>query len=77
VATKRCAARTRDLSFEASDAFCNKLDELAAKTGDSTGEVLVKSLALLSLAIQARDQGKRLVITGNGDNSPSVEVTDF
>ena len=48
------------------------LSQLSLETGDSEGELLLKSVALLVMALRAKKQGKRLVIAGD---STTEELT--
>jgi hypothetical protein len=48
------------------------LSQLAAETGDSEAELLLKSVSLLVIALRAKRQGKQIVITGD---STAEEIT--
>lgn len=51
-----------EIVLAVSPEFDALLAGLADETGDSQGDVLVKSLALMAIAIQAKRQGKPLVV---------------
>jgi hypothetical protein len=60
------------LDIVVSEGFKKTLSQLALETSDTQPDILVKSLALLVIALRAKRQGKRLVISGN---TSTEEVT--
>ncbi|MDX6575126.1 MAG: hypothetical protein QOE96_1079 [Blastocatellia bacterium] len=61
-----------EIFFDASPGFESLLSGLARETGDSEGDILVKSLALMAIAIQAKKQGKALVIKSGEHNFTEI-----
>lgn len=53
------------LGIKVSQGFASSLAQLSIETGDSEADLLLKSVALLVIALRAKKQGKRLVIAGN------------
>ncbi len=46
-------------SLDVSEGFDRVLEDLAEKTGRSRSEVLVKAVALMAIAVEAKEQGKK------------------
>jgi hypothetical protein len=63
-----------DLGIGVSPGFKAALSQLSLETGDSEADLLVKSIALLIIALRAKKQGKRVVIAGD---STTKEITGF
>ncbi len=61
------------LGIQVSPGFKAALSQLSLETGDSEADLLVKSVALLVIALRAKKQGKRVVIAG--DSGITEDVT--
>lgn len=57
------------ISLTATPGFFALLDELSGKLGDDWGKTILRALALLKTAVDAKDEGKRVAILDDGDNS--------
>lgn len=53
------------LGIQVPPGFRAALVQLASETGDSEAELLLKSVALLVIALRAKRQGRKLVIAGD------------
>lgn len=53
------------LSIQVAKGLPAALSQLAVETGDSEADLLLKSVALLVIALRAKKQGKQVVIAGD------------
>jgi predicted transcriptional regulator len=60
-------SRSIRLSLDVSVELNAKLQELAAKTGRTKSDVLRCAIALMDIAVQASEAGKRIGIAKEGD----------
>jgi len=60
--------------FTASPETSEEIDRLAREIHGSTEDVLARAVALLSLAVEARNQGKRVAIV-DATNHVDTEIT--
>lgn len=65
----RFQGRTFEVTLTATPGFYALLDELSQKLGVDWGETTLKALALLKTAEDAKDEGKRVAILDDSDNS--------
>ena len=61
------------LSLEVSPQLNAKLEELAAKTHGSKSEVLRRAIALMDIAVQAKEDGKKFGVAGK-DQELATEI---
>ena len=61
------------LSLEVSTALNRTLEEMAAQTHSSKSEILRKAIALMELAIRAKNEGNRFGIA-NKDQQLATEI---
>lgn len=61
-------------SLDVSEGFDRVLEDLAEKTGRSRSEVLAKAVALMAIAVEAKEQGKKIGFAER-DESHLTEIT--
>lgn len=61
-----------EILLEVSRGFDNLLSDLTSETGDTEGDLLVKSLALMAIAMQAKRQGNTV-----GFRTPDDHFTEI
>ena len=60
---------TFEVTLTATPAFYALLDSLSARLGVDWGEATLKALKLMTIAMDAKDEGKRIAILDDDDNS--------
>jgi predicted transcriptional regulator len=60
------ASNTIRLSLEVSPQMNDKLEQLAAKTGGTKSDVLRKAIALVEVAVRAKEEGRKFGVAAPG-----------
>lgn len=71
--TKMRPPRVR-LSLDVSPELNQLLEELARETDSSKSDVLRKAIALMDVAVEAKEQGKKLYVSDRAPEGASREI---